>query len=293
MNTRRAWRTASELDHDSPTSPLLARESLDCASWGRKETPESGNECNVAEARGRGTYFLHAVLGQGSFGRIHLASWRNSGEAPLVASPIYTGQMSTSNAATHNKAGDARVITVNSRQSTQVSYARVARPCHGRISSNSSDTVTFVEECTVALMAMLGTTRARVRGRQRGLISQQQRVPPLPPPPPPMMGHRVMIPAAFGGGNEGAGYPPTTIESIGDSADQSPWDDDWGGSRLRAVKSVCKRKLTEKGLCRHMETVSATSGVQVTLGQMDEGQRGQSEEEDAESPEDRNFEHRC
>lgn len=36
------------------------------------------------------------------------------------------------------------------------------------------------------------------------------------------------------------------------------WGGEGGGARLRlrALKSVCKRKVTEKGLVRHMETVS-------------------------------------
>ncbi|CAN0510532.1 unnamed protein product, partial [Ectocarpus sp. 12 AP-2014] len=44
-------------------------------SWKTDDAAEQGRY-DAAEERGYGLYSLHAVLGQGTFGRIHLASWR-------------------------------------------------------------------------------------------------------------------------------------------------------------------------------------------------------------------------
>ncbi|CAM9595435.1 unnamed protein product, partial [Ectocarpus fasciculatus] len=47
-------------------------------SWKADDAAEQGRY-DAAEARGYGLYSLHAVLGQGTFGRIHLASWQHRG----------------------------------------------------------------------------------------------------------------------------------------------------------------------------------------------------------------------
>lgn len=55
---------------------------------------------------------------------------------------------------------------------------------------------------------------------------------------------------------------PASAFGIDGNEGWAGWAGEGGGAqlRLRALKSVCKRKVTEKGLARHMETVSHTDG---------------------------------
>lgn len=77
-------------------------------------------------------------------------------------------------------------------------------------------------------------------------------------PPLPQAGRATDDPISFGAGDEGGGCPAVAEYR----ALEQHREDARGGYpgqpqlRLRALKSVCKRKITEKGLIHHMETVS-------------------------------------
>lgn len=156
-----------------------------------------------AEARGEGTYSLHAVLGQGSFGRIHLASWRRKCDA-----------------------ASGFGLTEESSGSTNDANSCEARP--GQFGAN------YPSKCAAG-QAAVAAAAARAA--------------------------YAVCPVAPAGG--GYGLLPGTQqcercilleeEGVG-GGDRKVLEA--GAPRLRALKSVCKRKVTEKGLVRHMETVS-------------------------------------
>lgn len=243
-----------EGDSTDPSRPQSNLEKAAKLTWsGRGETLIPDVEADASEAKGRGTYSLHAVLGQGSFGRIHLASWRASGEGPLrgggghpVPAPRAFAPCKGANRA-GAAVGPRRQQTASQRprRATPSSVSRVA----GRVSLlDSLGMTSFVEDCSGALLAVLGETRLRHRlGNPSQTPQLEALLPPSPPSPrPPLAGPSE--------GDEGGGFPQRSGVFDARAGDAWRWDPP-APRRLCAIKSVCKRKVTEKGLSHHMETV--------------------------------------
>lgn len=154
---------------------------------------------DAAEARGHGVYSLHAVLGQGSFGRIHLASWRGEGDDSWA---------SCSSTESKNECDGSFGTHTHLRTASAGSFGKACFQTEAEFGQTRGDTTAG------QLQRQQGTTAARERHRDRPAAAQPR------------------------GDQEGVG-------------------EGWGlEPRLRALKSVCKRKVTEKGLVRHIETVS-------------------------------------
>lgn len=212
------------------TTPLLPAGNDDCDCDGsstpigtERQTRKTRVERDVEENRGRGCYSLHAVLGQGSFGRIHLASWRgfedaNGGVVDGTPTPRF-----------HD------VITSSSRPLNH----------HTNRNRNGSST-----DGNSTLGSLLSGRRRRQR-QPSPTRTWNLRIPLSPSTfvKPHVGGDEPAKSDSSRSAGEGRG------ERVG-SVDGS-WKDSGGGEsiRLRAVKSVCKRKITEKGLMNHMETV--------------------------------------
>lgn len=160
-------------------------------------------ETSQAEARGEGTYSLHAVLGQGSFGRIHLASWRRKYDAAVEFGPTdeSSGLVNNANSceARPGQFGETSPSTCAAGQDVMAAAAArgACAVCPDTPAGGGFGLLPGTQQCERCILL----EEEGERGRERGVV--------------------------------GAGAP-----------------------RLRALKSVCKRKVTEKGLVRHMETVS-------------------------------------
>lgn len=154
-----------------------------------------------AEARGEGTYSLHAVLGQGSFGRIHLASWRR-------------------------KCDTAAGFGLTEESSGSSNDANSCEPRPGQFGANYPSTCEAGQAAAAAARAAYAVCPVAPAGGEFGLLSGTQQC------------ERCILLEEEGVG----GGERRVLEA--------------GAPRLRALKSVCKRKVTEKGLVRHMETVS-------------------------------------
>lgn len=175
---------------------------------------------DAAEAQGYGVYSLHAVLGQGSFGRIHLVSWQRGVDVSAVSRSLQG-----LNVADDDGGGRPTLPTTG---------------CPGSFGEGS------LSALAAELQGALGGG-APEGWRGKRAASQEWH-------------HSVSPSARHRRGCRSSGsvdVPPYASEeeegSSGEVGLQRP--------RLRALKSVCKRKVTEKGLVRHMETVSGRSGV--------------------------------
>eukprot|EP00752_Nemacystus_decipiens_P011872 g10529.t1 len=210
-------------------------------SWQASRAAER-ERYDAAEARGYGLYALHAVIGQGTFGRIHLASWQHKGgvvdsAAPSTATgpPVTetsTGSLSAEGGSSSSgggggDGGSAGGMPFEGRiGGAEGKDARES--CHTRSSSRASTSTAAIFPQDSCSSGAFGVGMGAIAPRRcRGsTISTRSLLYPA---------------AAFGiDGNEG----------------WAGWAGEGGGSqlRLRALKSVCKRKVTEKGLARHMET---------------------------------------
>ena len=208
-------------------------------SWHASRAAEQ-ERYDAAEARGYGLYALHAVIGQGTFGRIHLASWQHKGGGlgvdsadPSAASPAAetsTGSLSAEGGASSvsggGGGGGAGGMPLGGGEGKGARES-----CHSRSSSCASTTTAAIlaQDSPSSGAFAVGTgARAPRRRRYSSTISSSS----------------ILYPAAAFGIDGSEGW----VE----------WAGEGGGAqlRLRALKSVCKRKVTEKGLVRHMETVS-------------------------------------
>lgn len=232
------------------TTPLLPADNDECDFDGstsigvERQTRETRAERDVEESRGRGCYSLHAVIGQGSFGRIHLASWRRFGDTNGVVNSTHNNNR---NRNVGSSGGNPTLISLlaGRRQHQQQYSGSVTTPPTGISPQGSSE------------MAELGASFGL---RAYGYVRQRQ--------PSPMRAWNLRIPVS----------PSTFVKPRVDGAEpaesdrslsagegrrerigltEGGWRDSGDGEsiRLRAVKSVCKRKITEKGLMHHMETV--------------------------------------
>lgn len=183
---------------------------------------------DALEARGYGAYSLHAVLGQGSFGRIHLASWRKEGDHPASLAGGSDNPSGEVGPGYRARLGGADYSSING----------------GEIS------------CSAVTPGLRGADGGRPGGRRQR-------------PPAGGGGGVVVRDSGSSGGSAGVDYAGGRRRFSLDERrrcdggcvmEEEGWG--WDGReralepRLRALKSVCKRKLTEKGLVRHMETVS-------------------------------------
>lgn len=173
-------------------------------------------ECDdAAEAMGQGMYSLHAVIGQGSFGRIHLASWRREDTEGLDGGPEAEirggGHFRDEAAAAPSSEGGYREVSL----STVAAGIREALGAGGVGDALGARTRAFWW-----------------RRRQRGFDS----------------------PGALSISCHG--FANTREEECDGAGGDGVEVGGPGQPRLRALKSICKRKVTEKGLARHIQTVS-------------------------------------
>lgn len=168
---------------------------------------------DAAEAMGQGMYSLHAVIGQGSFGRIHLASWRREDTEGLDGGPEAEirgyGRFRDEAAAAPSSEGGYR----------EVSLTTVAAGIREALG--------------------MGGNEDTLGARTRGFWWRRQREFDSP-----------------GGLSTSCHGFPSTWEEEFEGAGDGVKVGGSGQPRLRALKSICKRKVTEKGLARHIQTVS-------------------------------------
>ncbi|CAM9833819.1 unnamed protein product [Ectocarpus sp. 4 AP-2014] len=219
-------------------------------SWKIDDAADQGRY-DAAEARGYGLYSLHAVLGQGTFGRIHLASWRHRGGelAAAASSPAsLEDRPSSLEDRPSSRGGDGGAAgagvgagETRERRTTPRARLRIFRAAASAGEGSASEALPVGFRGAAAAGA--GTRRAD--------------------------GHRTSRSIRYlAGSGRSAGRSNNNVSSGGrsDTRHRSLFSEDgevwtgWAGEgggarlRLRALKSVCKRKVTEKGLVRHMET---------------------------------------
>lgn len=248
---------------------------------GRYDKHKSRAEREADEARGQGTYLLHAVLGQGSFGRIHLASWReddggsrHSGETRRRRR---NGEAVPRRSNVSNDRGD-----LNSGWGTRTTNSRFRHDDAGAVSLAISDRKFHDDSFSMtgfgASVAEFGQTVrhwARSYVHPRPLPSQSAKSTCVEQHSGAERPHASFHPAwhfadKLGPGDEAAGSsgswrvaggkPRVNGDEGNDDWSDGDEEEDSGSLWLRVLKSVCKRKVTEKGLTRHMETVRDSGG---------------------------------
>lgn len=213
-------------------------------SWQASHAAEQ-ERYDAAEARGYGLYALHAVIGQGTFGRIHLASWQHRGggvdsAAPSTAAPAAaTSSRSLSTEGSSSRAGGGaggRPSAGGLEGEGGTGARESGHPSSYYAGADSTTTAELSGQASSHLSGALamGAGAAAAAGPRATRRHRDSRT---------VRSRSALYPAAamgISGNEEWAGYGER------------------GGAqlRLRALKSVCKRKVTEKGLVRHMETVS-------------------------------------
>lgn len=256
------------------TTPLLAAGDDDCecvcSSWvdARKSSQQTATERDAEESRGRGTYSLHAVLGQGSFGRIHLASWRGNDYASDVvrdtpaARPrdFLTSSKRRPDSRNERYANDNNLASFGELHTSLTSFLTgQAQHRHVDDAGAGASSATSASRTLPRGSLKMEEFGARFSSQGRSYIRQRQ---PSPRHPENPSFHRPTpkILEPFGAGDEAAERSRPldvgegceagiVLEDTGEVADTGD------PIRLRALKSVCKRKVTEKGLIHHMETV--------------------------------------
>ncbi|CAN0432802.1 unnamed protein product, partial [Ectocarpus sp. 12 AP-2014] len=212
-------------------------------SWKTDGAAEQGRY-DAAEARGYGLYSLHAVLGQGTFGRIHLASWRHRGGglAAAASSPASLEDRPSSRGGGGGAAGaGVGAGEIRARRTTPRARYRISRAAAAAGEGLASEALPV--GFSGAAAAGAGTRRADGHRTSRSIryLAGSGR------------------PAGCNNNNGGSGGRSDTRHRSLFSEDGEVWTGprgEGGGARLRlrALKSVCKRKVTEKGLVRHVET---------------------------------------
>lgn len=252
-STRHASAPHSQNSFDAtPTNVARRQPSFSRSSWKNSLAAAAEEERQqAAEARGSGYYSLHAVIGQGSFGRIHLTSWRTEEEqSALLSSPPPVSSSSIE------------------RRSTDP--ARATRPCRGAGRSRTESAGSIREISTLPSYASDGRLGSPDRrgnpGRQTSSNDAALNVAGLGRAGS-RRGDGPSLPSHSRRHSENSETldtrcyePERMFDDEREWVGNERWEDGHGEEepdpRLRALKSVCKRKVTEKGLVRHVETVS-------------------------------------
>lgn len=248
-----------------PTTFDFGQDNVRSDSWKASQAAQQ-ERYDAAEARGYGLYSLHAVIGQGTFGRIHLASWQHRGGG--VDSTATSSAAPAAAAASLSRAlssGGSSLGASGGGHSGGGAGGRAAEGERDRFRPNSSSPGS-TNSMTATSLAQGPSSRSEAstpRGFRGGAAGGGAG---------PRATGRHRISSSTGsvrslfGSNGGEALQALFAE------DDGCWDgegDGGGGQlRLRALKSVCKRKVTEKGLARHMETVSDAKEAQAAVNWM-------------------------
>ncbi len=249
-----------------PTTFDFGQDNVRSDSWKASQRAQQ-ERYDAAEARGYGLYSLHAVIGQGTFGRIHLASWQHRGRgvdstaassaAPAAAAASFSRSLSSggsSSSATGGGGGSGSDARGRAAEGERES----CRPSSSSPGSTNSVSATSLAHGTSSRSEASTPRGSRgavggVAGAGAGTRATGR--------------HRISsstgsVRSLFGS-NGGEALQSLFAE------DDGCWDGEGEGEggqlRLRALKSVCKRKVTEKGLVRHMETVSGVKEAQAAV----------------------------